>query len=251
MVTPTSRRSFWIQKLSQQVAQALAERISNGVLGPGDPIGEREAIAAEFATSLGIVDHALDELVDRGLAARTAAGQFLVVEQSAPKEGIVLSPADTLADMISILELRSGIETLSAALAAERRNRMELSAIKSAADAYEAAASGTGDLAKADFGFHRTIADASGNSYIAELIDYLGPLIIPRLRLRFSFDVSARVPKLEQSIEEHWRIVAAISAGDAEKARAEMRAHLERAIALVREFATDEAAHPTNGDKTP
>ena len=40
------------------------------------------------------------------------------------------------------------------------------------------------DAAQADFRFHLAIGSASGNHYFRELTEYLGPLLIPRMRVR-------------------------------------------------------------------
>jgi DNA-binding FadR family transcriptional regulator len=83
------------------------------------------------------------------------------------------------------------------------------------------------DAVGADFQFHLEIARATRNEHFVELMGTLGAGIIPRARLEPGEPPSAeRRAYLERVNAEHESILDAISAGDAEGARAAMRTHL-------------------------
>ena len=95
-------------------------------------------------------------------------GTYRVAESQPTGAALTLPNATdaTLADILSILELRVGVETVAAACAAERRTQDDLVTIDGAAKSHAKAAS-TGTLtAQTNFYFYRAIAMASGNSHI-------------------------------------------------------------------------------------
>ncbi len=180
-----SRRALWLNRLSDEVVRNVSDRIRSGELPAGEPLPDRGALAAEFVTSLGVIDRAIETLLAESLVARDDDGLLRVC--AAPRrEGkldIRLSDDATRADVLSILELRIGVESEAAALAAERRSEAQLAAIRSAQAGFVAAAEAGTHPAQADFQFHRAISEASGNPYIGELTEHLGPLLIPRMRV--------------------------------------------------------------------
>lgn len=230
MGSATSRRALWLQKIADQVTHTLSDRIASGLLKPGDSPGSRDALAAEFVTSTSVVDRALEQMADKGLLAPRADGTYAVSSVPVRDHGFELPQHETLADLVSILEMRLGLEAVGAAFAAERHNAAQLAAIQAAADAYVTAAARGEGSGQADFRFHRSIAEASGNPYLLDLLDYLGPLLIPRLRVA----LPAQAGESQHPIAEHQAIVAAIEAGEADTARHAMRDHLLRTLDMVK-----------------
>lgn len=233
MGSATSRRALWLQKIADQVAHTLSDRIASGDLKPGESPGSREDLAAEFVTSPSVIDRALDQMADKGVLAPRPDGTFAVSNAPMRDHGFELPQHETLADVVSILELRLGLEAVGAAFAAERQDAAQMAAIKAAADAYRTAAARGEGAGQADFRFHRSIAEASGNPYLLDLLDYLGPLLIPRLRVALPAQKGGS-QATQHSIAEHQAIVAAIEAGEADTARHAMRDHLLRTLELVK-----------------
>jgi len=234
MGSATSRRAHWLQKIADQVTHTLSDRISVGELKPGESPGSRDELAAEFVTSTSVIDRALEQMSDKGVLAPRADGTYAVSSVPVREHGFELPEHETLADVVSILEMRLGLEAVGATFAAERHDAAQLAAIKAAADGYEAAAARGESAGQADFRFHRSIAEASGNPYLLDLLDYLGPLLIPRLRVAMPAK-SGGSPATQHSIAEHRAIVAAIEAGEADAARHAMRDHLLRTLELVKQ----------------
>jgi len=129
--------------------------------------------------------------------------------------------------VIAVLELRIGIETEAASLAAQRRNADNLRQMRSALDAVSAAVEQGRDAVGPDFQFHLEVARATQNAHFADLISSLGPMIIPRARLDGASDMSDEKRQYLRRVNaEHESIFDAIRNQDGDAARAAMRTHL-------------------------
>lgn len=227
-----SRRTLWMQKLSDEVVRGITQRIREGDLHTGAPLPDRDTLASEYVTSDGVIDRAIERLMHQGLITPGPEGGFVVAGYPASEERFEIPQADkaTLDDVIAVLELRIGIESEAAALAAERRTDAQLAAIRAAAEEHARAER---TPARADFAFHLAIGAATGNRYFRELTEYLGPLLIPRMRVAM-LDGDPATGSLAQSQYEHGAIVEAIAARDADAARAAMQRHLQQTIERIR-----------------
>jgi GntR family transcriptional regulator, transcriptional repressor for pyruvate dehydrogenase complex len=217
--------------LALGLVEALGDRIRDGRLAPGDKLPTEAAIMGEFAVSRTVVREAISKLQAAGLVeTRHGIGTFVIGLGEAP--GFRLGPEqfNTLREVVAVLELRIGVETEAAALAAQRRSEANLAAMRQALDAVAAAMAEGRDAVSADFQFHLEIARATQNSHFADMMATLGTSIIPRARLGGGEAGDAMSPERLQYLRrvnaEHESILDAIAAGDADAARAAMRTHL-------------------------
>ena len=130
----------------------------------------------EFGVSRTVVREAISKLQAAGLVdTRHGVGTFVVglgdVRPPLPHRAEQLA---TLRDVIAVLELRIGIETEAAALAAQRRSGANLAAMREALDAFARAVAAGRDAVGPDFRFHLEIARATQNPHFAELMNYAG-----------------------------------------------------------------------------
>lgn len=238
MGKPVSRRTLWLQKLAGEVIHDITEQIRGGVLQPGERLS-LEALAADHVTSLSVVERALSDMAEAGTLVRDGEGFRIAPDPGTSSEFAVPDDAsDRIEDILAILELRMGLEAEGAALAAERRSAEDMAEIEAAAQAYVEAVHKNEGTGRADFRLHRAIAAASGNPYLLDLFDHLGPLLIPRMRVRISPSTEPKSPA-RRSMAEHDSLVAAIRAMDAVAARGAMQAHLKRTIELIRSLGTE------------
>ncbi len=214
--------------LALELVDSLGERIRAGQLQPGDKLPTEAAIMGEFEVSRTVVREAISKLQAAGLVeTRHGIGTFVIGPGDAPSFKITPEQFSTLQDVIAVLELRIGLETEAAGLAAQRRTADNLAALRKALDAVIAAVEAGHDSVAADFQFHLEIARATQNSHFAELMATLGSQIIPRARLEPTADMSAeRLAYMRRVNAEHESILDAITSQDAESARAAMRTHL-------------------------
>ncbi len=182
----------------------------------------------EFGVSRTVVREAISKLQAAGLVeTRHGIGTFVVGLGDAAPFHIDREQLGTLRDVIALLELRIGLETEAAGLAAQRRTPENLAAMRSALDAFDQAVDANDDAVGPDFQFHLEIARATQNTHFTALMNYLGAMAIPRARLEpRNFSDGERKAYLQRVNGEHESILDAIANQDAEAARAAMRTHL-------------------------
>lgn len=226
MHAPLTRRRP--RTLALELVDSLGDRIRAGQLQAGDKLPTEAAIMGEFEVSRTVVREAISKLQAAGLVeTRHGIGTFVIGPGDGPSFKITPEQFSTLQDVIAVLELRIGLETEAAGLAAQRRSDANLAALRKALDAVIAAVEAGQDSVAADFQFHLEIARATQNSHFVELMGTLGAQIIPRARLEPSTDMSAeRLAYMRRVNAEHESILDAIAGQDAESARAAMRTHL-------------------------
>jgi DNA-binding FadR family transcriptional regulator len=216
------------RNLALDLVDALTERVRTGSLEVGAKLPTEAAIMEEFGVSRTVVREALSKLQASGVVqTRHGIGTFVVGPGDAAGFRIGPEQMETLRDVIAVLELRIGVETESAGLAAARRTDANLAVMRQALDEFAAAVSQGLDAVAADFTFHSEIARATQNPRFADLIGALGMTAIPRARLDPENRQDAeRIEYLKRVHGEHESIYDAIVAQDAEAARAAMRTHL-------------------------
>ncbi|HEY1385480.1 MAG TPA: FadR/GntR family transcriptional regulator [Dongiaceae bacterium] len=229
------------ETLTSQLVKALTERIRAGALKPGDRLPTEQELIEEFKVSRTVVREAISSLKAAGLVAtQQGVGAFVLQAESSPPFRIDGANLSLLKDVISVLELRIGIESDAAALAAQRRTQAHLDAMRNALDRMTAAIDAEEDAVAPDFDFHRTIAEATGNRHFTHLFSYLGALLIPRARLQtFRYFAADRKEYLRRVNREHEDIYQAIRRQDADAARSAMRLHLSNSRERLRLAMTD------------
>lgn len=216
------------RNLARQVVDHIGDRIRDGRLAPGDKLPTEAGLMARYGVSRTVVREALSRLQAQGqVHTRHGIGTFVVGPGQAAALQIAPQQLATLEDVVAVLELRLGIETEAAALAARRRGERHLRVMRGAVADFGAAVEAGQDAVAADLRFHLEIARATGNAHYAQLMDALGAEMIPRARLqpRPGADEAQR-EYLRRVNAEHQSILEAIEAQDSESARAAMRTHL-------------------------
>ena len=216
------------RSLALELVDALGDRIRDGSLAAGDKLPTEAEIMGEFGVSRTVVREAISKLQASGLVqTRHGIGTFVVGLGDAAPFRVSPEQLATLRDVIALLELRIGIETEAAGLAALRRTEQNLIYMRSAVQAFERAIEQGRDAVGPDFQFHLEIARATQNPHFADIMGSLGSSIIPRARLDAPVEQSDERRQYLQSVNrEHQSILDAIAAQDAESARAAMRTHL-------------------------
>jgi GntR family transcriptional regulator, transcriptional repressor for pyruvate dehydrogenase complex len=237
---PAARRRP--RPLAFDLVDALGARIREGRLAPGDKLPTEGQVMAEFGVSRTVVREALSRLQAAGMVqTRHGIGTFVVGPGDGAPFFIGAQQLETLRDVVAVLELRIGVESEAASLAAQRRSAHNLAVMREALHEFALAVEAGRDAVSADLRFHGEIARATQNDHFASLLASLGARIIPRARLEPGIEVDdARRTYLRRINAEHESIYDAIAAQDAEGARAAMRTHLvngrerRRRAALVR-----------------
>ena len=214
--------------LALDLVDALSARIREGRLAPGDKLPTEGQVMREFGVSRTVVREALSKLQAGGMVeTRHGIGTFVVGRGDDAVFRIAPQQIETLRDVIAVLELRIGVESEAAGLAAQRRTAQNLVVMRAALDEFAIAVEAGRDAVAADVRFHGEIARATQNEHFAGLLATLGARIIPRARLDPEGPVDeARRAYLRRVNTEHESIYDALQRQDAEAARAAMRTHL-------------------------
>lgn len=215
--------------LAVQIAEVLRERLLSGRLTPGTRINE-VVLARELGTSRGPLREAVRQLVSEGLLVHT------------PNRGATVFAADP-AGVAALFELRTALESECARLAAERRDDKDVAALRSAcARARKSIGSGRSLVHRLDLDFHRTLTDTARSPRIGEQLWRVQQQII---LLRSPLDVPAA--HTADSLDDHEEIAAAVADGDAGRAAALMRLHLDRVRNQMAASAEDPAVASAPG----
>jgi GntR family transcriptional repressor for pyruvate dehydrogenase complex len=222
--------------LGDEIVETLAASIREGRLLPGEKLPTEAEIMARFDVSRTVVREALSKLQASSLVeTRHGIGTFVLQPQDAGNFRISSEDFATVDDVISVLELRISLETEAAGLAATRRTAENLQAMEAALRAFQDSINVDSDAVPPDFQFHMEVARSTGNRHFADLMTYLGTMIIPRTRVNTTQNApEGRLNYLQRVNGEHESIYNAIRNQDPEAARAAMRTHLSNSRERLR-----------------
>jgi len=207
--------------LHDEVASRLREKIFDGVLTSGAFIDE-VALCADMAISRTPLREALKVLAAEGLV------------RHEPRRGSFVSEV-TEQDLNDIFPVIALLEGRCAYEAARNANDADIAALETLHQSLQqhAAAKRINDYYATNFSIHEAIITLADNRWLAQVISDLRKILkLARLQ-------QLRAPgRLEQSLEEHLAVFAAIKARDADAADAAMRTHLLRQREALRAMAT-------------
>lgn len=132
---------------------------------------------------------------------------------------------EKLSDLQHCYDFRLTIEPEAAAMAALRHMPEALARIKSALGLLRDATNRQAHRADADFMFHLSIAQASGNPYFSTAMQALEDHIAVGMRFH-GMSLRSTSGALQHVFVEHTAVFDAIARRDAEAARSLMRTHL-------------------------
>ncbi|MDA3626028.1 GntR family transcriptional regulator [Saccharopolyspora oryzae] len=195
------------QPLREQVHETLRQRIFEGYYVPGTRLVER-ALAEEFTVSRLPVREALRMLRQDGLVVEKD-GRGVVVAGLSEKE------------VRDLFDLRAALEVLACRLAAERGSRedfAELGELLEAASS-QLAAGRYRTAQKINNDFHDKVTEIADNDLLRSALEPL----IGRLHWLFR-----HAEDLEELIDEHRRLLAAIATGDPDVAARQSAEHIAK-----------------------
>ena len=215
-----------LRNLHSQVLWQLGVAIVGGDYPEGSILPPDTDLLQRFAVSRTVLREALKTLSTKGMIeARARIGTRVL-----PRARWNLFDADVLAwhfetgpnvaFLKSLSEIRIGIELESAALAAARRTAEQADSLLDCASRMGQAETAE-QFARIDLEFHRSVAEASGNPFMASIS------ALVELALTAAFTISSPVEDdaaMVATVAAHGRIARAIAAGDADEAREAMRA---------------------------
>jgi DNA-binding FadR family transcriptional regulator len=231
------------RNLTREVIDRLSAEIMNGQLTAGARLPTEQEMIEAFGVSRTVVREAVAALRAEGLVrTRQGVGAFVAADVSRRPFRLDPDGLQSIDEVLNVMELRMGVETEAAGLAAERASARQVRQMADALEAIDEAIARNEAAVDEDFGFHRTIVSATANAQFGRFLEFLGRFIIPRQSIRVT--TAPRVgqrPYLEKIQGEHRAIFNAIRDRKAAEAREAMRRHLTNGRERYRQLATDAA----------
>jgi DNA-binding FadR family transcriptional regulator len=245
-----------MSRLHRSLLRVLVADIVRGVLPAGARLPTETELAQRFDVSRGVARECLRSLEERGLVmVKHGSGATVLPETewdmfNTDVIAAVLDSDRSAAMLGDYLECRRLLEIEAAGLAAERATNDHLAALSDAMDrmsvaAIEAPGSPSAEdlFHAADVAFHRAVIRATGNVALGRMTEPVHRALAAARR-----PLARPEHRLERSLPEHRRILAAIAARDPEAARAAMREHLLTVERYLREY--EDAAAPQPGSQS-
>ncbi len=213
--------------LADRVTDALIQLTKGEDFPPGSRLPSEMSMASRFGVSRTVIREAISRLKSDGLVeSRQGSGVFVREGNMNTPFRIDPSIMDSIHSIQQVIELRKALEGEITALAAERRSKAQLAAIKQALKQIDTEVRDGSVGTVADITFHRRIAEATGNPHFLSLIEFLFNFIQSAMQTARGYE-STR-PDLAQEVkDEHLVIVDAIAKQDVEAARAAARHHMD------------------------
>lgn len=231
------------RRLRGAIAHKLGTDILSGKYAPGDVLSGEVAFAEELKVSRSAYREAIQVLTAKGLVA------------SRPKAGTRVLPRDrwNLLDpevlgwafagepdvefVRSLFELRAIVEPAAARLAAQRREKADLKAMKEALGRMRQHTLTTEAGRAADRDFHDAILHATGNAALMVLSASIGAAVNWTTQFKQRTRALPRNP-----IPDHVRVYDAIADGDADGAAEAMNVLVDLALEDTRSAMQDQPA---------
>lgn len=219
------------RRLRGAVAHKLGVAILSGRYPPGTTLSGEVAFAEELNVSRGAFREAIQVLTAKGLVeSRPKAGTRIL-----PRDRWNLLDPDVLAwafagepdDKLvrSLFELRLVVEPAAAAMAATRRDKIDLKHMRDALAAMRRFSLATEKGREADREFHDAMLKATRNDAMIVLSASIGAAVNLTTRYKQRLRALPRDP-----IPDHMRVYDMIAAGDPEGASAAMTALVQLAL---------------------
>jgi GntR family transcriptional repressor for pyruvate dehydrogenase complex len=225
---PTVFKPIRPKKLSEEIVSQIKDLIGQGTLKPGERIPSERELAAFLGVSRPSVREAIMVLEAMGfLESRQGGGTFV-------RSLTEISMADPLASMVerrdprmlhALTEVRMGLETWSAYLAARRAEDSEIERLRELYEVMaEQAATGGWDP-EIDTEFHLTITAATHNTIQIHVLNTIQTLFQTTIMVALG-EFYSKEGYVELLLNHHHDIYRAIADHNPERARQKMMEHL-------------------------
>ena len=209
------------------LAQQIVAQIEKGDVAPGDCLPSQRELARMFNVGLGTVREAIKILHVMGHV-EVVRGKGTFVRKMAEK-GPRRSRLDKALEAVSLADLmkaRELVECEAAGLAAREADEDHIQRLKRITEAMDASFKDTQTFYDLDFDFHLAVAEAASNQALLEIVK----LLVDRAHNHIGFmddALSISMPfNVESAVATARKVVRAIESGDRDRARQEMRRHL-------------------------
>lgn len=219
--------------LVERVFETVRDSILSGQFRDGERLPPQESLGEQLGVSRTVIREALNKLAMLGLVdIRQGSGTFI----RAARAGGVISPTleflmASKESMQELTETRYHLEQTIARLAAKRADEQAIAGLRRCVTDMDACVNSgdTDGYARHDLAFHITLANASGNSVLAQILE-----VVRDSMLRFMKDFTQIPGAPGTALRHHAAIVAAVERQDAPGAEHAMEEHIRFVIDILR-----------------
>lgn len=216
--------------LVDEAIQSILDRIVDGTYAEGDALPPEAELARLLDVSRPTMREAVRSLSDRGVL-RVVHGRGTFVAARAEWRDLptlieVMARTTPPRELgIQLTQIRRMIEVGACGLAAANRDDDDVARMRRLLDSYDVAAAEADveEVVRLDIAFHDAILAASGNPFLATIMQPLGQALFASRRT-----TSALADVRTRAQAHHRRILEAIAAGDPARAKEAMRAHMSQ-----------------------
>jgi GntR family transcriptional regulator, transcriptional repressor for pyruvate dehydrogenase complex len=231
VITPIARQS-----LADGLAERVRTLIQTGDFKPGDRLPSINEMARRFGVGHPTLREALKKLETLGIVTiRHGSGVYVGRDDnSLVISNPVYTGAITRKLLIDLIEARIPVELTSVSLAATNATAEHLGEMRALLVRAEENLDDDAVLSVINMAFHRSIATASGNRVLAQLLEVLTDLFREEQRVILGIYGSR-----QKDLREHRQILDALERRDEDTAVSRMRSHLEEVRDVIRRTETD------------
>lgn len=226
-------------KLYEEIILGIEEMIRANDMQPGDKLQSEKELAVHFGVSRMAIREALSALQSAGrIEVRHGSGIYIKDIGEELVNPITLQLLASKDNLLRILELRRGLETEGAYLAALRADSSDIAKLEDYLGKMAEEVKNGGNAAFEDFKFHCALVKASHNPIFSTVFDTIANVFHEGLRSSHEYFRKNQGPRLVV-LEEHRLIFECIKNRKPEEARKAMREHLESVEAKLLKIQRD------------
>ncbi len=217
-------------RLADTLSLSLQDWVRQGRLAPGDQLPTEKQLCDRFGVSRAVVREAIARLkADGYVETRQGLGAF-VAPNAGRSHFRIAEPGGTRGevDLKQVFELRQVMEAGIAEMAASRRTREDLTAMRAPLERMERALRSGAQASEDDDAFHRAIAAATHNPLVERFMEFMGAQV-QGSRVPTWDEAGHALGRAAAAQAEHIAMFEAIAAGDAVAARQAATEHLRAA----------------------
>ena len=221
------------RRLPDQVATRLVGLIQDGVVAPGEFLPSQLELCRRFGVSRPVLREALRSLAARGfIDVQNGKGARILSRAPDPLMALFRGSGTFARDDIAqLMELRRGIESQAAALAAERRTEAQATRLRELVERMRPNLHEPDRYNELDLELHLVVAAASQNAMIRHLMASLQETLRDSIRAGFRHRQEGAYLRRTQQLHED--IIAAIVAREATRARRAMERHFDDVLRAI------------------
>lgn len=222
------------KRISDQVFEQLREHIYRGQLKPGEQLMPERELSEAMGVSRTTIRNAINRLVFMGLLEqKQGKGTFVSAPDFMKTNPLALAMDAGEASVEDLLEVRMGLESHAAALAAQRATEKDIGFLEESVREMQKEVKSGRLGTEADVSFHMAISYASKNPAQIQVMKNFSDFLFFAIR-ESRVQLYEEPAQIEKILEQHTQILKAIKSRDAKKAYETMNEHIRFVIDFIK-----------------